>query len=61
MPPVLEPVQETVWQKVVRFFKGLFGLGSDTPDESMPVMPEGEIPSDSEIIVVPQGGGGKVP
>jgi len=61
MPPILEPVQETVWQKVVRFFKGLFGLGSDTPDESMPVMPEGEIPSDSEIIVVPQGGGGKVP
>lgn len=61
MPPVFEPVQETVWQKVVRFFKGLFGLGSDTPDESMPVMPEGQIPSDSEIIVVPQGGGGKVP
>ncbi len=60
MPPVIEPVQETFWQKVARFFKGLFGLGSDTPDESMPVMPEGEVPTEGDIIVVP-GGGGKVP
>jgi len=50
-PTLLEP--ETFWQKVVRFFKGLFGLDSGTEvPEIEPVIPE---ESPSGIITVPKG------
>jgi hypothetical protein len=59
-PVVPEPVQETFWQKVLRFFKGLFGLDSSAPVQATP---EGVLPSEGEIITIPSGGGGggKVP
>ncbi len=51
---------ETFWQKVVRFFKGLFGLGSDQPAPAEPL--PGEIPPDQmqpgdsgPIIIGPKG------
>lgn len=49
---VVEPQPETFWQKVARFFKGLFGLGSGK--EEQPVT--GEKPTE-EIIVpaIPKG------
>ncbi|HOW91817.1 MAG TPA: hypothetical protein PK883_05815 [Anaerolineaceae bacterium] len=46
---VIEPQPETFWQKVARFFKGLFGLGSgkgEEPTVTEPIMP-------GEDIVVP--------
>jgi len=43
---------ETFWQKVVRFFKGLFGLDSSP---STPEVPEGEFP----VEPLPGDGGGK--
>ena len=48
---VVEPAPETFWQKVARFFKGLFGLdsGIQQPVEQYPVE---EIPSE-EVIPVP--------
>ena len=40
-----EPEQpETVWQKVVRFLKGLFGLDSGTPTQPPVEIPPGEVP-----------------
>jgi hypothetical protein len=52
MEPTL-PAPETFWQKVVRFFKGLFGLDSGTEvPEIEPVIPED---SPSGIITVPKG------
>jgi len=52
---------ETFWQKVVRFFKGLFGLDS-SPDQnqgpSEPGMPIEEFPSE-EVPVKPAQPGGK--
>jgi hypothetical protein len=50
-PPAPEP--ETFWQKVVRFFKGLFGLdsGPEVP-EVMPVIPEDQ---PSGVKPVPKG------
>ena len=48
---IVEPAPETFWQKVARFFKGLFGLdsGIQQPVEQYPVE---EIPSE-EVIPVP--------
>ncbi len=48
---IIEPTPETFWQKVARFFKGLFGLdsGIKQPVEQFPVE---EIPSE-EFIPVP--------
>ena len=50
------PVEETFWQKVVRFFRGLVGLGSgqETPT-STEIMPEPVMPSEGKPI---QGGKG---
>jgi hypothetical protein len=50
-PPAVE---ETFWDKVVRFFKGLFGLDSGAPVEPSSETP---IPSDSKPIIVPGGKG----
>jgi hypothetical protein len=53
------PVEETLWQKVLRFFRGLLGLGSGetqpTPAEGMP---EPVVPSDGKVV---PSGGGKMP
>jgi hypothetical protein len=52
---IVEP--ETFWQKILRFFRGLFGLGSaqETPT---PMPGEGEIkPGESEPIIIPGGKG----
>jgi hypothetical protein len=41
-PPVdmgMQPVNETFWQKIVRFFRGLFGLDS-APPQTEPIMEE---------------------
>lgn len=50
----VEPVVETFWSKLGRFFKGLFGLDSGV---EKPVTPsEGEFPTDgSPVIVGPKG------
>jgi hypothetical protein len=47
---------ETFMGKVIRFFKGLFGLGSDQT-EPVQTLPEESIPSEQEIIPVPGGKG----
>jgi len=51
-----EPQEETLWQKVVRFFKGLFGLGSEQtqPEQEFPMDGMQEMPGD----FMPKGGGG---
>jgi hypothetical protein len=51
------PAQETFWQKVVRFFRGLIGLDSgqaepEFPGEMPPIGPEG-VPVDGEPVIVP--------
>jgi hypothetical protein len=51
------PAQETFWQKVMRFFKGLFGLDSSAPTQpgttpGMEVTPEQQLP-----VVKPSGKG----
>lgn len=54
--PIL-PEPETFWQKVLRFFRGLFGLGSaqETPT---PMPGEFEpLPGESEPIIIPGGKG----
>jgi len=48
----VEPQMETFWQKVVRFFKGLFGLGSGKPEE--PVYEETPI-EDEFVPAIPKG------
>ena len=46
-----EPVAETFFQKVLRFFKGLLGLGSGKPDTTeYPVYQEG---SEEGVIIEP--------
>lgn len=45
---------ETFWQKVVRFFKGLFGLGSDSPSGPVETAP-GEMPPDNKPVEKPLG------
>lgn len=67
MPVYEEPVEEfpgeeipaepeTFLQKVIRFFKGLFGLGSEQ-SEPVETLPEEGIPSKEEIVPVPSGKG----
>lgn len=47
----VQPVQETFWQKVLRFIRGLLGLDSAPPQ---PVVPEGEVPvQEFESVPVP--------
>lgn len=49
---IIEPQPETFWQKILRFFKGLFGLGSGVEEE--PVYEE--MPTEDIIVpVVPKG------
>lgn len=51
------PVQETFWQKVGRFFKGLLGLDSGSSSNDTPVPYEGEyIPDDGASSVSPRKG-----
>lgn len=49
-------VQETAWQKVLRFLRGFFGLDSApmTPSESVPPPSEMVPPSENPPIVVPE-------
>lgn len=42
--------EETLWQKVVRFVKGLFGLGSEQEQPGFPVDMPGGMPIEGEII-----------
>ncbi len=42
---IIPPVEETTWQKILRFIKGLLGLGSQTPSTS----PEQFIPEGTTI------------
>jgi hypothetical protein len=57
--PVVEPeVEQTLWQKVVRFFRGLLGLGSDVPEPSVPVDGGPVIEEPAVRPVVPNGKGG---
>lgn len=55
MNVIPEPVPETSWQKVVRFIKGLFGLGSGQP-ETAP-LPDEYIPEEKPVqsIPIPKG------
>jgi hypothetical protein len=56
------PVEETFWQKVVRFFKGLFGLDSAAPQNITPGLietPSNTIPPSDNKIPVPLPSGGK--
>ncbi len=57
IPPELQP--ETLWQKVVRFLKGLFGLDSGRPSPGPGDMPPGEFPpvEGPGIRPVPSGKG----
>ena len=52
--PVIQP--ETFWQKVVRFFRGLFGLGSaqETPT---PIPGMEPTPTEVKPIIIPGGKG----
>ncbi len=53
------PVEETFWQKVLRFFKGLIGLDSAQPQPSPKEIPtEGIPPTDGKPIIIPPGGKG---
>ncbi|MBI4926423.1 MAG: hypothetical protein HY835_01565, partial [Anaerolineae bacterium] len=59
----LPVVEETFWQKVVRFFKGLFGLDSGVTNPGglpveMPIPSENMPPTDSKPIPAPSGGKG---
>ena len=52
----LEPVAETFWSKVGRFFKGLLGLGSGVPEPAFPMGGEDMPVEDfAPAIVVPKG------
>lgn len=51
-PPVTE---ETLWQKIVRFFKGLLGLGSQAPQPDTWVEPQ---PEDAPVPAPMPGGKG---
>ena len=62
-PDGYQPVEpETLWQKIVRFFKGLFGLDSAPPSEEQILPPEELFPEDGKpmepepiIVPVPKG------
>ena len=54
------PVEESMWEKVLRFFKGLIGLDSAAPQpDPLNVPIEGIPPTDGKPIQEPLGGGGK--
>jgi hypothetical protein len=56
---VLPPVEETTWDKVVRFFKGFFGLDSAVPQPEVPqVNPEGPMDG-GKPVPAPAVPGGK--
>jgi hypothetical protein len=62
MPPIdmgVQPGNETFWQKVVRFFKGLFGLDSAPaqmePIMEGPYMEEGPVKPEQPVEVRPKG------
>ncbi len=55
------PVEETLWQKVLRFVKGLVGLDSAPPETNPGIIngpTEGIPPTDSKPIPLPSGGKG---
>jgi hypothetical protein len=60
MPPIdmgVQPAPETFWQKVLRFFRGLFGLDS-APPQTEPFMEgpmEGPIVPEKPVEVRPKG------
>jgi hypothetical protein len=57
-PPPVEQT-ETFWQKVMRFVRGLLGLGSETPTTDPGVFPgDGGIPLPDDGGPRPQDGGG---
>ena len=56
LPGVITTAPETFWQKVGRFFRGLFGLDSSTPEQPTPATTE-TIPS-KNIPLPPRGKGG---
>lgn len=57
IPPVSE---ETVWQKILRFIRGLLGLGSQQPSTSPEpvIIPEGEVPEVRPPVIINPGGKG---
>jgi hypothetical protein len=55
VPGGIPPAEETFWDKVLRFFKGLVGLDS-APPETQPEMLPGEIlPDGIDRPIVPEG------
>ncbi len=54
-PPIIEPEPETFWDKVLRFFKGLFGLDSAEPTPEP--IPAETFPEDKPIEPIPGGKG----
>jgi hypothetical protein len=57
-PPVVQP--ETFWQKVLRFVRGLLGLGSEQPSTGPDVLPSDGGPFPDEGGPRPGGDGGGV-
>lgn len=57
IPPATE---ETLWQKILRFIKGLIGLGSQQPSTSPEpiIIPEGETPGVKPPVIINPGGKG---
>ena len=52
----VEPVVETFWSKVGRFFKGLFGLDSSAPEPApMPGFEEMPAENDMPVVIAPKG------
>ncbi len=52
--------EETTWQKIWRFIKGLLGLGSQQPSTSPEpiIIPEGQVPEVSPPVIINPGGKG---
>ena len=50
----VEPVQETFWQKIGRFFKGLFGLDSSAPSDGT-IPTDNTTPEQAPVFVGPKG------
>ncbi|PKN97684.1 MAG: hypothetical protein CVU42_15450 [Chloroflexi bacterium HGW-Chloroflexi-4] len=49
--PIDQPVTETFWSKIGRFFKGLFGLGSGEKQPAGGEFPTDEIPVEPGVII----------
>jgi len=58
MPVETPVVEETLWDKVLRFLKGLVGLDSAPPQPDQPGMPMEGTPGPENVPAVPQGGKG---